>query len=225
MAGGRTRRSGAPAGADRTRPRPAGNGGGMAAELVAQPARQRTGAGAGAGAGGGPAIWSGARHQPQRSRPVSGAPLEPNRAATDRGAALAGFFLDDLRRRGQGEALSDDDLMPAQAQLKRIVGDKPITVLLAGSVPELMLCYVRRLGTPVDPALRRREGLEISEKLVQRGLRVVALASHRQAPGGQPLFQPLELLGAPPDWQERLTALHRMLVAEERRRRSPMRRR
>ncbi len=103
--------------------------------------------------------------------------------------------------------------MPAQAQLKRIVGDKPITVLLAqmfiddvianreqvllaGSVPELMLSYVRRLDTPADPALRRREGLVISEKLVQRALRVVALASHRQGPGGQPLFQPLEFSDA-----------------------------
>ncbi|HBH74701.1 MAG TPA: hypothetical protein DDY43_15040 [Synechococcales bacterium UBA10510] len=68
--------------------------------------------------------------------------------------------------------------------------------LLAGSVPELMLSYVRRLDTPADPALRRREGLEISEKLVQRALRVVALASHRQGPGGQPLFQPLEFSDA-----------------------------
>jgi formylglycine-generating enzyme required for sulfatase activity len=122
---------------------------------------------------------------------------------------LQAFFLDYLRRKGQGEALSDDDLMPAQAQLKRIVGDKPITVLLAqmfiddvianreqgllaGSVPELMLSYVRRLDTPADPALRRRAGLEINEALVQRALRVVALASHRQGKPGEPLFQPLE---------------------------------
>jgi formylglycine-generating enzyme required for sulfatase activity len=55
---------------------------------------------------------------------------------------------------------------------------------------------VRRLDTPADPALRRREGLEISEKLVQRALRVVALASHRQGPGSQPLFQPLEFSDA-----------------------------
>ncbi|MCX5960069.1 MAG: hypothetical protein NT053_09660 [Cyanobacteria bacterium] len=159
-------------------------------------------------------------HDPFPERPLSR--IVPQRIAVQR---LQAFCLDDLRRRGQGEALSDDDQMPAQAQLRRIVGDKPITLLLAGPVPKLMLSYVRRLGTPADPDLRRREGLEISEKLVQRGLRVVALASHRQAPGGQPLFQPLELLGAPPDWQERLTALYRMLVAEERRRRSPMRRR
>jgi formylglycine-generating enzyme required for sulfatase activity len=139
-----------------------------------------------------------------RERPLSR--IVPQRIAVER---LQAFFLDYLRRKGQGEALSDDDLMPAQAQLKRIVGDKPITVLLAqmfiddviahreegllaGSVPELMLSYVRRLDTPADPALRRRAGLEISEKLVQRALRVVALASHRQGPREQPLFQPLE---------------------------------
>jgi formylglycine-generating enzyme required for sulfatase activity len=68
--------------------------------------------------------------------------------------------------------------------------------LLAGSVPELMLSYVRRLDTPADPALRRRAGLVINEALVQRALRVVALASHRQGPGGQPLFQPLEFSDA-----------------------------
>jgi len=143
-----------------------------------------------------------------RERPLSR--IVPQRIAVER---LQAFFLDYLRRKGQGEALSDDDLMPAQAQLKRIVGDKPITVLLAqmfiddvianreqgllaGSVPELMLSYVRRLDTPADPALRRRAGLDISEALVQRALRAVALASHRQGPGGQPLFQPLEFSDA-----------------------------
>ena len=143
-----------------------------------------------------------------RERPLSR--IVPQRIAVER---LQAFFLDYLRRKGQGEALSDDDLMPAQAQLKRIVGDKPITVLLAqmfiddvianreqgllaGSVPELMLSYVRRLDTPADPALRRRAGLVINVALVQRALRVVALASHRQGPGGQPLFQPLEFSDA-----------------------------
>ena len=141
-------------------------------------------------------------------RPLSR--IVPQRIAVER---LQAFFLDYLRRKGQGEALSDDDLMPAQAQLKRIVGDKPITVLLAqmfiddvianreegllaGSVPELMLSYLRRLDTPADASLRRRAGLEISEAVVQRALRVVALASHRQGPGGQSLFQPLEFSDA-----------------------------
>lgn len=119
------------------------------------------------------------------------------------------FFHDYLSRRGLDQALTEDDLLPAQAQLKRIVGDKDITVLLAqmfiddvianrdegllaGSVPELMLSYVRRLDTPSDPARRRQGGLQISEAVVQRALRVVALASHRQGPAAQPLFQPLE---------------------------------
>ena len=61
-----------------------------------------------------------------QERPLSR--IVPQRIAVER---LQAFFLDYLRRKGQGEALSDDDLMPAQTQLKRIVGDKPITVLLA----------------------------------------------------------------------------------------------
>ncbi len=117
-----------------------------------------------------------------RERPLSR--IVPQRIAVER---LQAFFLDYLRRKGQGEALSDDDLMPAQAQLKRIVGDKPIMVLLAqmfiddvianreqgllaGSVPELMLSYVRRLDTPADPALRRRAGLDISDALARSAL-------------------------------------------------------
>jgi len=139
-----------------------------------------------------------------RDRPLSR--IEPQRIAAER---LQAFFLDYLRRKGQGEALSDDDLMPAQAQLKRIVGDKPITVLLAqmfvddvianreegllaGSVPELMLSYVRRLDTPDRAEQRQRAGLVVTPELVQRALRVVALRSHRQGGEGKPLFQPLE---------------------------------
>jgi formylglycine-generating enzyme required for sulfatase activity len=139
-----------------------------------------------------------------RDRPLSR--IEPQRIAAER---LQAFFLDYLRRKGQGAALSDDDLMPAQAQLKRIVGDKPITVLLAqmfvddvianreegllaGSVPELMLSYVRRLDTPDRAEQRQRAGLVVTPELVQRALRVVALRSHRQGGEGKPLFQPLE---------------------------------
>ncbi len=84
--------------------------------------------------------------------------------------------------------------------------------LLAGSVPELMLSYVARLDTPADPSMRQRAGLEINGSLVQKALKVLALASHRQgagsasqspeakspasqSPGGQagrPGFQPME---------------------------------
>jgi len=132
--------------------------------------------------------------------------IEPQRLGLNR---LPDFFLSYLNSTKKRDVFTEDDLMPALEQLKRIVGDKPITVLLAqmfiddvianreegflaGSVPELMLSYVRRLDTPADAALRRRAGLEISEALVQRALRVVALASHRQGPRDQPLFQPLE---------------------------------
>jgi len=59
-------------------------------------------------------------------RPLSR--IEPLQIATDR---LQSFFLDYLRQQGQGEVLKDDDLVPAQNQLRRIVGDKPITALLA----------------------------------------------------------------------------------------------
>ena len=139
-----------------------------------------------------------------RERPLSR--IVPQRLGLNR---LPDFFLTYLDSTNKRGVLTEDDLMPAQAQLKRIVGDKPITVLLAqmfiddvianreegllaGSVPELMLSYVRRLDTPADASLRRRAGLEISEALVQKALRVVALASHRQGPREQPLFQPLE---------------------------------
>lgn len=139
-----------------------------------------------------------------RERPLSR--IEPLQIATDR---LQSFFLDYLRQQGQGEVLKDDDLVPAQNQLRRIVGNKPITALLAqmfiddviakrrqgllaGSVPELMLSYVVRVDTPSDPGMRQRAGLTIDGPMVQRALKVLALASHRQGAGGRPLFQPVE---------------------------------
>ncbi|TVS07986.1 MAG: DUF4062 domain-containing protein, partial [Cyanobium sp. PLM2.Bin73] len=139
-----------------------------------------------------------------RERPLSR--IEPLQIATDR---LQSFFLDYLRQRGQGEALKDDDLVPAQNQLRRIVGDKPITALLAqmfiddviakrrqgllsGSVPELMLSYVKRVDTPSDPGMRQRAGMVIDGPLVQKALKVLALASHHQeSPESRPRFQPL----------------------------------
>jgi hypothetical protein len=65
--------------------------------------------------------------------------------------------------------------------------------LLAGSVPELMLSYVVRMDTPSDPALRQRAGMVIDGPMVQKALKVLALASHRQESpeGRRPLFQPL----------------------------------
>ncbi|MFN5465240.1 MAG: hypothetical protein ACK5CQ_09360, partial [Cyanobacteriota bacterium] len=139
-----------------------------------------------------------------RERPLSR--IVPQRLGLNR---LPDFFLSYLNRTQQRGVLTEDDLMPALGQLKRIVGDKPITVLLAqmfiddviahreegfwaGSVPELMLSYVRRLDTPDQPEQRRKAGLLIDGSLVQRALRVVPLASHRQEQNGEPLFQPLE---------------------------------
>ena len=116
-----------------------------------------------------------ARYQPQRSGPLSGAPLDPDRAATDRGGASAGLYLDQLRRERKDEALSDDTVIANREQGR-----------LAGSVPELMLRYVRRLDTPGDPP----------ERALQR-------------------LGPLERPGAPPDLQERLAEIYRKLVAKE----------
>lgn len=133
--------------------------------------------------------------------------IVPRPIALDR---LQSFFVEYLKGRGQGEVLRDDELVPAQNQLRRIVGDKPITALLAqmfiedvianrhkgllaGSVPQLMLSYVRRLDTPVDPSQRERGGLTIDGERVQRALKCLALASHRQLGGdGEPAYQPRE---------------------------------
>jgi A/G-specific adenine glycosylase len=58
-------------------------------------------------------------------------------------------------------------------------------------VPELMLGYVNRLDRNVDAAQRLRAGLEITPKMVQKSLQILALASHKQGPEGRPLYQPL----------------------------------
>ncbi|MFM8976252.1 MAG: DUF4062 domain-containing protein, partial [Vulcanococcus sp.] len=131
--------------------------------------------------------------------------IEPRPIALDR---LQSFFVAYLNGKKQGDVLRDDELVPAQNQLRRIVGDKPITALLAqmfiddvidnrskgllaGSVPQLMLSYVRRLDTPADPGQRDRAGLTIDRDLVQRALKRLALASHRQAGAdGEPAYQP-----------------------------------
>jgi formylglycine-generating enzyme required for sulfatase activity len=133
--------------------------------------------------------------------------ITPLQISTDR---LQSFFLEYLRDQGLDDRLDDNELVPAQNQLRRIVGNKPISVmlaqmfiddviakrelgqgLLAGSVPELMLGYVSRLDSGTSPQHRRRAGLEISPALVQRSLQVLALASHQQSPEGRPLFLPL----------------------------------
>ncbi|MFN9661769.1 MAG: NACHT domain-containing protein, partial [Cyanobacteriota bacterium] len=133
--------------------------------------------------------------------------IRPRPIALDR---LQTFFAEYLKAGGRGELLRDDELVPAQSQLRRIVGDKPITALLAqmfiddvianrakgllaGSVPQLMLSYVRRLDTPADPVQRERAGLTIDRDLVQRALKRLALASHQQeGVAGEPAYQPRE---------------------------------
>jgi formylglycine-generating enzyme required for sulfatase activity len=133
--------------------------------------------------------------------------IKPRPIALDR---LQTFFVEYLKAGGRGELLRDDELVPAQNQLRRIVGDKPITALLAqmfiddvianrargllaGSVPQLMLSYVRRIDTPADPVQRQRAGLTIDRDLVQRALKRLALASHQQeGVDGEPAYQPRE---------------------------------
>ncbi|MDM7937817.1 MAG: DUF4062 domain-containing protein [Cyanobium sp. CZS 48M] len=96
---------------------------------------------------------------------------------------------------------ASEDLDPAlvEALLAQMFIDDVIAKrrqgLLAGSVPELMLSYVVRVDTPSDPGMRQRAGLRIDGPMVQRALRVLALASHRQGQNGRPLFQPVEFPG------------------------------
>jgi formylglycine-generating enzyme required for sulfatase activity len=137
--------------------------------------------------------------------------ITPLQIATDR---LQSFFLEYLRNLGMDDRLDDSELVPAQNQLRRIVGDKPISVmlaqmfiddvidkreqgrgLLAGSVPELMLGYVNRLDHNLDPSQRQRAGLDITQTLVQRTLQVLAMASHKQGLNGRPLYQALAFYG------------------------------
>lgn len=140
-----------------------------------------------------------------RERPLSR--IEPRPISLDR---LQWFFMEYLKAGGRGDVLRDDELVPAQNQLRRIVGEKPITALLAqmfiddvianrrkgllaGSVPQLMLSYVRRIDTPADPSLRVRGALTLDRELVQQALKRLALASHRQSGAcGKPGYQPRE---------------------------------
>ncbi|MFM7453965.1 MAG: hypothetical protein ACKO1V_08365 [Cyanobium sp.] len=133
--------------------------------------------------------------------------IRPLPIALDR---LQTFFVEYLKAIGRDEILRDDELVAAQIRLRRIVGEKPITALLAqmfiddvianqakgllaGSVPQLMLSYVRRIDTPADPIQRERAGLTINRDLVQRALKRLALASHQQeVVAGEPAYQPRE---------------------------------
>ena len=151
--------------------------------------------------------------------------IQPLQIALDQ---LQRFFHEVLERKGVRERFSDDDLEPTQRQLRRMVGDKPITPLLAqmfiddviakqdgqgvlaASVPELMLGYVNRISSVVPQAERREGGVAMETLWVQRALMALALASHRQGPPGRPRLQPLsfrrelalEALGTVPGLEE-----------------------
>ncbi|MFN9570728.1 MAG: SUMF1/EgtB/PvdO family nonheme iron enzyme [Cyanobacteriota bacterium] len=138
---------------------------------------------------------------------VSTIRLQP--IAADR---LQSFFVEYLKSRYAKQQLLDDELVPAQDQLRRIVGEKPITALLAqifiddvisnrergllaGSIPTLMLNFLKRLDTPdeQDESLRQRGGMNIDHNKVQETLKVLALASQCQRnQRGRPFYQPLE---------------------------------
>jgi formylglycine-generating enzyme required for sulfatase activity len=140
-----------------------------------------------------------------RERPLSR--IVPQPIALDR---LQSFFMDYLNQGERGQLLKDDELVPAQSQLRRIVGDKPITPLLAqmfiddvianrqkgllaGSVPQLMLSYVKRLHAQVNPDQQKRAGLTVDRDLVQQALKRLALAGHQQdGVDGKPAYQPRE---------------------------------
>jgi hypothetical protein len=116
---------------------------------------------------------------------VSTIRLQP--IAADR---LQSFFVEYLKSRYAKQQLLDDELVPAQDQLRRIVGEKPITALLAqifiddvisnrergllaGSIPTLMLNFLKRLDTPdeQDESLRQRGGMNIDHNKVQETLK------------------------------------------------------
>jgi hypothetical protein len=129
------------------------------------------------GAGGAlPAHRPGGAHLPAGGAGAAGGSgLHPHSAPADRFGSAAALFWGGVGAQGVRERFSDDDLEPTQRQLRRMVGDKPITPLLAllfiddviakmdgqgvlaASVPELMLGYVNRISE-VMPEAERREG-------------------------------------------------------------------
>ncbi len=131
--------------------------------------------------------------------------LQPQRLE---GEALFAFFEAYLeakgRQAGAGEAasrLSAEDQTRTRDLLERMVGNKPITVLLVclvidkalehiaegriellpSSVPELMLDYVERSFYNISPDNRRlADGTPLRPDLISDSLKALALASHRQ---------------------------------------------
>ena len=100
----------------------------------------------------------------------------------------------------EGLVLAPDDQTRIRELLERMVGNKPITVLLAwmvidkalnfiqggrgdllpGSVPELMLDYVDRSGKAIPGPIKRFEdGTPIQDAWIEISLKALALAAHR----------------------------------------------
>jgi formylglycine-generating enzyme required for sulfatase activity len=124
------------------------------------------------------------------------------------GEALLDFFEAYLDAKGQQSSgasaaavLSPEDQVQTRGLLERMVGNKPITVLLAwmvinkaiehiaegridllpSSVPELMLDYVERSGKNIAPENQRlADGSPLQPGWIQASLKALALAAHRQ---------------------------------------------
>jgi formylglycine-generating enzyme required for sulfatase activity len=130
------------------------------------------------------------------------------------GKALFNFFEAYLAAKGKqadGESaaavLSPEDQMRTRDLLERMVGNKPITVLLVwmvinkaidhiaegrvdllpSSVPELMLDYVERSGKHIALDNQRLvDGTPLQPGLIQASLKALALAAHRQEDAYRP---------------------------------------
>ena len=124
------------------------------------------------------------------------------------GQALFDFFEAYLDAKGQQSSgassaavLSPEDQVHTRGLLERMVGNKPITVLLAwmvinkaiehiaegridllpSSVPELMLDYVERSGKTIAAENQRLvDGTPLQSVWIQASLKALALAAHRQ---------------------------------------------
>ena len=130
--------------------------------------------------------------------------IQPERLKDDE---LFSFFENYLKLKSEvsasddeGLVLAPDDQTRIRELLERMVGNKPITVLLAwmvidkalnfiqggrgdllpGSVPELMLDYVDRSGKAIPGPIKRFEdGTPIQDAWIEISLKALALAAHR----------------------------------------------
>jgi hypothetical protein len=99
--------------------------------------------------------------------------IEPLQIATDR---LQSFFLDYLRQQGQGEVLKDDDLVPAQNQLRRIAdrGRQADHGVAGPDVhrrrdPQAEVGIAGRIGAGADAQLRGADGHPLRSGIAAAG--------------------------------------------------------